>query len=62
MNHNTYMQVTTVVFVLVALLHVARFLFGWEAVIGGWIVPTWLSFVFFLGASFLAYSGYRFQR
>ena len=39
------------IFALVALLHALRLLFGWEAVIGGWVVPVWFSVValFFAG-------------
>ncbi|OGG80714.1 hypothetical protein A3A39_00090 [Candidatus Kaiserbacteria bacterium RIFCSPLOWO2_01_FULL_54_13] len=62
MDHKTYMKVSTSIFGLVALLHLARALLGWDAAIGGWEVPMWLSWVAVLGAGFLAYSGYKFQK
>ena len=33
------------VFVLVALVHLLRLVFGWEATISGAVVPMWVSFV-----------------
>lgn len=62
MNHKTYMTVSTGIFALVALLHLARVLLGWDAVIGGWEVPMWLSWGAVIGAGFLAYTGYTHQR
>ncbi len=62
MNHKTYMKASTAIFGFLALLHLARVLFGWDAVVGGWDVPMWVSWVAVLGAGFLAYSGYKLQR
>ena len=62
MNHKTYITVSTGVFTIVAFLQLARVLFGWDAVMGGWEVPMWLSWGAAIGAGFLAYSGYKQQR
>ena len=32
-----------VVFALVALLHLLRLIFGWEAILNGAVVPMWVS-------------------
>lgn len=61
MNHKTYMSVSTAVFGLVAVLHLARVLFGWDMTIGEWMVPVWLSWVAIVAAGFLAYTGYKQQ-
>lgn len=62
MSHKTYMAVSTAVFALVALGHLARVAFGWDAVIGGWNVPAWVSYVAVIVAGLLAYTGYKHQR
>jgi hypothetical protein len=36
----------------------ARIVFGWSAVIGGWSVPMWLSWVGIIVAGALAYFGF----
>ena len=38
-----------------ALLHIVRSIAGWELVIGGWVVPVWLSIVVALLAACTAY-------
>ncbi len=58
----TYLKVSSGIFALIALLHLARVLFGWNAVIGGWAVPMWLSWVALIVAGYLAYSGYTLQK
>ncbi len=58
MDQKMYFRVTTIVFCVIALLHLARIVFGWEAVIGGWMVPVWLSGVAVLASGFLTYSGW----
>lgn len=62
MDHKMYMKVSAGIFALVAILHLARILLGWDAVIGGWEVPIWLSWAGVIGAGFLAYTGYKYQR
>ena len=38
-----FTYIAIVVFTLVALLHLLRLVFGWEATIAGLAVPIWLS-------------------
>lgn len=40
-------------FSLVAILHFSRLTFNWDIIIGGWIVPTWLSGALILFAIFM---------
>ena len=58
MSRRAYLLVSAVIFSLVALLHLARIVFGWSAVIGGWSVPMWLSWVGIIVAGALAYFGF----
>ncbi|MBI2612443.1 hypothetical protein HYW59_01350 [Candidatus Kaiserbacteria bacterium] len=62
MPHKTYMTVSTAIFALVALLHLARVLFGWGMAIYTWEIPFWASWVALLAAGYLAYSGYKLQK
>ncbi len=60
MDQRTFSIVAGAIFALVALLHLVRIGFGWPAVIGGWTVPMWVSWLAVLVAAALAYFGLRF--
>ena len=62
MSQKSFSLTAGVIFSLIALLHVLRLVFGWEAIIGGWAVPTWLSWVAMLIAGYLSYQGFRLSR
>ena len=62
MNQKTYFTVVSVIFSLIAILHLMRIASGWEAEIGGWMVPMWLSWAVLILAGFLAYQGLKFSR
>ena len=62
MNQKTYFAVTTLIFVIIAVLHLTRIFTGWEASMGGWTVPRWVSWVAFVGSSLLAYSGFNLNK
>lgn len=59
MTTRLYHQTTAAIFAVVAILHAARIVFGWEAVIGGWAAPMWLSWAAFVVSAFLAWAGFR---
>ena len=42
MNQNIFSFVAAIIFLLIAVLHVFRIVYGWSAVIGGVIVPMWV--------------------
>lgn len=50
----TYLLVSTIVFDLLAMLHLVRFVLGWPLIIADVAVPGWVSVVAFLGLSSLA--------
>ena len=62
MTQRTYTQITGMFFGLIALLHIFRFLQGWEATIGGWQVPLWLSVVGVVVTGFLAWSAWKLSK
>jgi hypothetical protein len=59
MDQKTYITASGVRFFLIALLHVLRVAYGWEAAIGGYILPMWLSWAGVAISAYLAYSAYQ---
>ena len=62
MNQKVFSFVASVIFLLVALGHVLRLAFGWQAIVNMWAVPMWVSWVAFSIAGFLAFEGLRLSR
>ena len=59
MDRKTFTVTAGVVFSLIAVLHALRLLLGWEAMIGGWSVPMWLSWLALALAGYLAYTAFK---
>ena len=57
MDQKTFTIVAGAIFAVVALLHVLRILMGWPAMIGGWTVPMWVSWIGLVVAGGLSYFG-----
>ena len=47
------------IFILIAVMHLLRLIYGWEATLDSMVVPMWVSMVGFLIASVLAYFLWR---
>ena len=62
MNWKTYANVSATIFVLVAIAHLLRVLFGWEVRIGDLDIPQWVSWLGLAVAAVLAYSGFSLRR
>ena len=62
MDQKTFSLTAGVIFLLIAILHVLRIIFAWDAVIGGWVVPKWVSWVAIVVGLYLAYEGFRLSR
>jgi hypothetical protein len=58
-GQRTYNAVTAALFLIVAVLHLLRIVFGWTADIGGLAIPIWVSWLGLVVAGALAYSGFR---
>jgi len=59
MGQKTFTLTVGVVFSIIAVLHVLRLLFGWEAVIGGWHVPLWVSWAALAVSGYLGYTAFK---
>jgi hypothetical protein len=62
MDKKTYFTVTSLVFLIIAVVHALRVLNGWGAMIGGWPVPMAVSYAAVALGAYLAWTGYRFQK
>ena len=59
MQQKTYNTITAVLFLIVALLHLLRIVFGWPVQIGGLGIPMWASWLELVVTAALAYFGFR---
>lgn len=62
MDQKMFNSAAGIIFLAIAVLHLVRVVSGWEAVIGGWMVPMWLSWAAVIMAGYLSYSGLRHGR
>ena len=62
MSRKTFSILAGVIFVLVAAVHLLRFVFRWEVILAGWQVPLWISAVAFVLSAALAYEGFRLSK
>ena len=62
LNRKTYMRVTATLFLIVAIMHLLRIIFGWPVEIGGLSIPLWVSWLGVLVAGGLAYFGFTQNR
>ncbi len=58
MDKNQSLMVAAAVFGIIALLHLLRSIFSWEANIAGFDVPLWLSYIAVVVAGYLAWQMY----
>jgi hypothetical protein len=58
MTAQHFSRLAAVIFTVVALAHLLRAIGGLEVIIGGLIIPVWLSWIAALVAGFLAYLGF----
>ncbi len=62
MNPKTFAMTAALVFGVIVILHVLRIIFGWEATIGGWDVPLWISGVALFVFGYLSYIAFKLSR
>ncbi len=62
MNQKYYLLATAIIFSVIAVLHLVRLVLDWNAVIEGWSVPMWLSWVAIVVSVVFAYYGFTFSK
>lgn len=58
LKRKTTLLINVIVFDVVAVVHLLRILFRWEASIGGVMLPLWLSAVAVVLTGYLAWNNY----
>ncbi|MBI2101365.1 hypothetical protein HYT53_02035 [Candidatus Woesearchaeota archaeon] len=58
MDKNQLLMLAAVIFGIIALLHLLRSIFSWEANIGGFDVPVWYSYVAVVVTGYLSWQMY----
>jgi len=61
-NRKTYYQVASLVFLIVAVLHALRLIYGWSAEIAGVTIPLWVSGAAVIIAGYLSYRGFTWKQ
>jgi hypothetical protein len=62
LNWKTYANVSATIFLLVAIAHLLRVIFGWEVRIGNMDIPQWVSWLALVVSGLLAISGFSQRR
>ena len=58
MSQKAFLGVSGTIFGIIAILHLARVMYGWPAQIGSIHVPTWASWLSLLVAGYLAITAF----
>jgi hypothetical protein len=58
-DQKAYNTITAVLFLIMAVLHLLRIIFGWPAQLGGLGIPLWASWIALIITGALAYFGFR---
>lgn len=58
MDKNQLLTLGAAIFGIIALLHLLRSIFSWEANIGGFNIPVWFSYVAVVVAGYLSWQMY----
>lgn len=59
MSQKTFLLITGIIFLAIFLLHGLRLVYQWDAIIGGWTIPFWFSYVAFVGSGLLSFFAFR---
>ena len=62
MTQKNFFTLTGTIFLIIAALHLLRIVNGWEATIGGWTMPVWLSWAALIVAGYLGLLGIKFGK
>lgn len=60
MREKNFLVITGIIFLLIAILHVLRIAYQWEAVIGGTSIPLWVSWFALIASGVLSYFSFTF--
>ena len=58
MEKNKSLLLASIIFAIIAMLHLLRSIFNWEVLINGYIIPIWFSYIAVIVAGFLSWTMY----
>ncbi len=58
MDKNKSLLLASIIFILMALAHLVRGIFGWETIISGFKIPVYLSYLAAIILAYLAWNMY----
>lgn len=59
MKQKDYLKIVSIVFLIVAAIHLLRIISGWELVIDGNMIPMWASWIGVVFAGWLSYKAHK---
>ena len=59
MDKNKLLLIAAIIFGIIAILHLLRIIFSWEATIGGFNVPLYFSYIGVVVAGYLCWAMYK---
>jgi hypothetical protein len=59
---NFFLGTSAVIFLAIAIFHGIRAYYEWEAIIGGWVVPIWISWTAALVGFIMAWTAIKLLR
>jgi hypothetical protein len=62
LKQKDYIQLTGIIFAVVAVIHAWRLLAGWGVVVGNYLIPYWFSIVGLLVAGYLFYTSQKLKK
>lgn len=62
MSKKVYYYAASVIFFIIAIFHLARVVYSWEAVMGGVVIPLWVSWAAVIIAGYLGVRGWMFAK
>jgi hypothetical protein len=62
MRQKTFSLVASLIFLLIAVMHVLRLALKWEVVLNGWSVPMWVSVIAIVTTAYLAFESLKLSR
>jgi hypothetical protein len=62
MNQRSFSLLAGIIFIIIALLHLLRIIYGLDPVVEGWTVPKWMSWVAWVVAGYLGFEGLKLSK
>jgi len=62
MSKKVYFYMVSIVFFIVAVVHLARIVYDWSLVLGGVAIPMWVSWIIVILLGYLCVRGWLFAK